>query len=334
MAGVIPHKHKMITVFLGAGFSKVGGVPLASQLFDRKPDIDRITRHKLIERVLSDWVRWQEKNKGQPEEYLAFLQEYRGQKWLDAVWYVSLVVALEMGRVERIGMNRTITRHNINRTTQIESHEIFWSTIFQRTYNVGVITTNYDILPERGLRCELRPRVSRPGFHYGNGTEKLAGGGYPSYAHIQKIAISGTVPILKLHGSVSWSFREGELIHYHDCRPAIRGDAAVVAPVTSKTLPKFLEAIWKQAAEVLSSSATWIVVGYSLPEYDLLVRQLLIENSTHQPRIHIFDPNKEVASKYKVLLPSTTILMHLGLPNGLGELESIVTEACEIENTV
>jgi hypothetical protein len=75
-------------------------------------------------------------------------------------------------------------------------------------------------------------------------------------------------------------------------------------------------------------------VGYSLPEYDLLVRQLLIENSTHQPRIHIFDPNKEVASKYKVLLPSTTILMHLGLPNGLGELKSIVTEACEIENTV
>ena len=109
----------------------MGGVPLASQLFDHKPDIDRITRHKLIERVLSDWVRWQEKNKGQPEEYLAFLQEYRGQKWLDAVWYVSLVVALEMGRVERVGINRTITRHNINRTTQIESHEIFWSTIFQ-----------------------------------------------------------------------------------------------------------------------------------------------------------------------------------------------------------
>lgn len=322
----------MLAVFLGAGFSYVGGVPLASQLFDYKPDVDRITRQRLIECVISDWERWHEKNGGQPEEYLAFLQEHGGRKWLDAVWYVSLVIALEMGKVEYVGMNRTITRHNINRTTRIEAHETFWSTIFRRTYNVGVVTTNYDVFPERGLRHEPRPRVPRPGFHYGNSTENLAGGGYPSYAHIQKITVSGSVPLLKLHGSVSWSFREGKLIHYHDCRSAIRGDAAILAPVTAKTLPKYLNGLWEQAAEVLSSSATWIIVGYSLPEYDLLVRQLLVENAAHQPEIHVFDPNSDVSRKYKVLLPAATIQAHPGLPNGLDALESIVTNDCARES--
>lgn len=322
----------MLAIFLGAGFSHVGGVPLAPQLFGHKPDVDRITRQQLVERVMSDWEKWHARNGGQPEEYLAFLQEHAERKWLDAVWYVSLVIALEMGRVQYVGMNRTITRHNINRTTQVETHEMFWSTIFRQTYEVSVITTNYDVLPERGLRHEPRPRVPRPGFHYGNGAEHLAGGGYPSYAHIQKITISGSVPILKLHGSVSWSFRAGKLIHYHDCRPAIRGDAAIVAPVTAKTLPKYLNSIWDQAAEVLSSSATWIIVGYSLPEYDLLVRRLLAENSAHQPRIHVFDPNSDVARKYKALLPAASIQAHPGLPNGLDALESIVTKICERES--
>lgn len=316
----------MITVFLGAGFSYVGNVPLASQLFDSQPEVDRITRQRLLARVLSDWEKWHSKHGGQPEEYLAYLQKRGGRKWLDAVWYVALIIALAMGRVEYVGVNLTITRHNINRTTKIEAHETFWSTIFRRTYDVAVLTTNYDILPERGLRHEIRPRAHRPGFHYGKGTEELAGGGYPSYAHIHKITASGSVPVLKLHGSVSWSFRDGELIHYHDCRPAIRGDAAIVAPVTAKTLPTYLKETWAQAAGALSSSVIWIVVGYSLPVYDLLVRQLFKENSAHQPEIHVFDPNPEISLRYMELLPKINVHSHLGLTDGLDDLIAIVNE--------
>lgn len=319
----------MIAVFLGAGFSSIGGVPLATQLFDNEPQVDRITRQRLVERVLEDWERWHKKHNGQPEQYLAFTQEYGGRRWLDAVWYVALVIALRMGRVEYVGQNRTITRHNVDRTTRIDAHEKFWTTIFRQTYNVGVITTNYDILPERGLRHIPRPRVPRPGFNYGNGPIQLAGGGYPSYTHIRKIVASGSVPILKLHGSVSWSFNKGKLTRYHDCRPAIRGDAAIVAPVTTKTLPKYLESIWKQAGQILSSAMLWIFVGYSLPEYDLLVRHLLASNSAHGPEVHIFDPNREVAEKFKSLLPSAALLAHSGLPDGLQSLESVVSSGCK-----
>jgi len=318
----------MITVFLGAGFSYLGGVPLAGQLFDHEPEVDRITRQQLVERVLENWRRWQRKTEGQPEEYLAFVQQDGGRRWLDATWYVGLVIALKMGKVEYVGVNRTITRHNLNRTSGIDVHEVFWSTIFRRTSEVAVITTNYDILAERGLRHEPRPRALRSGFHYGDGSERLAGGGYPSYAHIQKITVSGTIPLLKLHSSISWSFREGNIIRYHDCRPAIRGDAAIVAPVVAKALPKYLKCIWASAGEALRSSATWIVVGYSLPKYDLLVRELLANNSVEGPRVHVFDPNPEIAVRYRSLLTTAKIQSHPGLPEGVSDLQTILASAC------
>jgi hypothetical protein len=313
-----------IAIFLGAGFSAVGGAPLASQLFDSQPVVDRITRQRLVERVLTQWNDWESRHRGAPEEYLAFLQEKGGRGWRDALWYVGLIIALRMGRLEYVGMQPTITRHNIDRTTRIGPHEDFWSTIFRRTEEVGVITTNYDVLAERGLRHEPRPRVPRPGFHYGGGLEYLEGGGYPSYAHIQRISASGQVPLLKLHGSVSWSYRGEQLLHYHDCRPAIRGDAAIVAPVTAKVLPHYLRDLWEKAHSILAASSTWLVVGYSLPEYDELIRELFVESLAQETTVHIFNPDLEVVGKFSGLLRGAMVHAHAGLPEGLKDLEQVL----------
>jgi len=314
----------MITILLGAGFSAPANVPLASQLFDAKPDVDRVTRQRLVDRVLRLWKEWKDRNGCSPEEYLADLQEGAGRAWRDAQWYVGLVIALAMGRVEVVGMKPTITRHNLNRTTGVQAHEAFWTTIFRRTEDISVLTTNYDILPERGIRHERRPRVPRPGFHYGWGAEPLAGGGYPSYSHIQRISAAGTVPIYKLHGSVSWSYRNGQLVRYYDCRPAIRGDAAIVAPVTVKALPTYLESVWTNAASALSSSHTWLVVGYSLPEYDALVRELLRDSVRDNLVVHVLDPDPAAAQRFQSLLGGCTVVPHEGLPNGIRDLESIL----------
>lgn len=313
----------MITIFLGAGFSYVGGVPLASQLFDEEPRVDRITRQQLVSRVVRGWKDWHSKVGGTPEEYLAHLQKGGSRSWDDAVWYVALAITLRTARIEFVGRQLTITRHNIDRTTQIGIHENFWSAIFQHAQDVGVITTNYDILAERGLRHEPRPRVPRPGFNYGFGAEYLKGGGYPSYSHLQRISARGSVPLLKLHGSVSWSFENGTLTKYHDCRPAIRGNPAIVAPITHKSLPGYLNPTWNLAADILANSETWIFVGYSLPTYDLLVRQLLTDNSQHRPIVHVFDPDIRVGKEYQVLLPRATIHTHGGLPEGLNDLPKI-----------
>lgn len=319
----------MITVFLGAGFSSLGGVPLAGGLFDKEPEVDGVTRQRLVTRVLGRWDAWRKKHRGSPEEYLAYLQNSGSREWLDAVWYVSLVIALKMGRVEDVGIRRTITRHNVDRTTSVPKHEEFWSCIFRKTKSVSVLTTNYDILAERGLRNAPRPRVPRPGFHYGDGREHLAGGGYPSYTHIRKITVTGSVPLLKLHGSVSWSYQKGKLIHYHDCRPAVRGDAAILAPVTEKKMPQYLQPVWAKARTALSQAPIWIFVGYSLPEYDHLVLKLLRDSSGHQPEIYVFDPESSVAERYSHLLGSK-VVANPGLPDGMRMLKEIAERAARM----
>ena len=58
-----------IAVILGAGFS-AAAVPLASQLFDRRPDVDRLVRQRLVERVTHEWGLWHARTGGSPEEYL------------------------------------------------------------------------------------------------------------------------------------------------------------------------------------------------------------------------------------------------------------------------
>lgn len=211
---------------------------------------------------------------------------------------MGLIITIAIGQLRYVGGQLAIVSHNLNRTTGKAVYEEFWSEVFTRTSDVAVITTNYDVLPERGLRFQPRPRKHRPGFHYGNGPEELSGSGYPSFSHIQRIKISGAVPLFKLHGSISWSLEQGNLIKYFDCRPAIRGDAAIVAPVTNKTIPSFLHSTWQQAGDALAHSEKWLIVGYSLPEYDQAVRQLFKNKSAHRPSIHIFDPNKDIAHRF------------------------------------
>ena len=309
-----------VAVVLGAGFSAVANVPLANQLFANRPEVDGVIRRRLVDRVISRWDAWQSKHKGAAEEYLAELAESNAKEFQDAAQFVGLTIALKMGQLQRVGLKLKVTKHNLDRRSD-PSLERFWDALFGNQSDVSVITTNFDILAERGLRHEPRPRAKRPGFHYGCGPEPLKGGGYPSYAHIQRIVTKGQVPLLKLHGSISWSVRNNVLERYHDCRPAIRGDAAIVAPIVEKTVPKFLKPTWGAAREQLSAAGTWIVVGYSLPSYDEAVRSLLQDAASHETAIHVFDPDRSVASRFRDLSPN--VHSHPGLPDGVNELEEL-----------
>jgi len=319
----------MIAVFFGAGFSAVSGVPLASQIFDPRPEIDRISRHRLMERVEAGWDDWRARTGGAPEEYLAHLESSgAGGQWRDATWYVSLVIALSLGSIKPISFTqqRTIVQTNLNRTSRIPSHEDIWTALFRHTEDVTVITTNYDILAERGLRNTPRPRRHRPGFHYGFGPERLLGSGAPSFSHIRPIMASGRIPLLKLHGSVSWSFDGNRIRRYFDCRPAVQGKALIVAPVTEKSVPRYLQPIWDKAAQALSESNIWLIIGYSFPAYDETVNQLFVQNGGHSPRVHILNPDSAVVGRVQLLMPSATVVGHPRLPEGIGSLPAILRQ--------
>ena len=295
----------------------------SSHLLDHRPNVDRVIRKRLVDRVITRWEAWHSQKGGETEEYLAELSRTNQRELHDAVWFVGLAVALRMGQLQTVGANLEVIKHNLDRTSVHELEE-FWNILFRARANVSVTTTNFDVLAERGLRTVPRPKVPRPGFHYGFGPEDLQGGGYPSYSHIHKIGTTGHVPLLKLHGSVSWSVRNGELVKYHDCRPAIRGDAAIVAPIVEKTIPEYLRPTWEAAKNHLGRARTWIVVGYSLPHYDQAVRALLLEATSPDTTIHIFDPDSAVASRFRDL--TFNVRLHPGLPDGIDELNDMLKQ--------
>ena len=309
-----------VAVILGAGFSAPAGVPLASHLFDRRPAVDRLVRQRLVERVTHEWRVWYARTGGSPEEYLAGLAARGGIMWREAVWFVSVVIATRMGKLRPIRGQHTLTAHYIQKKSPAVLEQ-FWSTLFRTRTDVSVITTNYDILPERGLRNVPRPRVHRPGFHYGFGSETLLGGGFPNLDGYPSY-VAGQVPLLKLHGSVSWSFERGRLVKYHDCRPAMRGDPAIVAPIVGKTVPHLLRPTWRVAGSCLARAPTWVVVGYSLPVYDELVRELFVAAATPATTVHVLDPDPTVCQRFRALLPKARVYLHPGLPEGTAALGS------------
>ena len=314
----------MIAVFLGAGFSLLGGVPLASHLFDEEPYVDTISRAKLVERVRDGWERWHERTRGAPEEYLTHLEAWGGQQWRDAVWYVALVITLGMRGVRVAGQRQVITHHSISLANNIPEQEEFWQVLFGKTTDVSVMTTNYDILAERGLRLKSKPRLPRPGFHYGDGPEQLSGGSHPGIFHSPTPLAEGTVPILKLHGSVSWSLGKSGIDRYHDCRPAIRGNPAIIAPANEKRIPSLFREIWGRAGAALAASRVWIIVGYSFPEYDEAINALFRSNAFHQPKVHVLNPDASAARRLSNILPNVDIRPHAGLPEALYDLPEIL----------
>ena len=309
----------MITVFLGAGFSAVAGVPLTSQLFDTHPYADSLLRADLIRRVQDRWERWNAKYGGTPEEYLAHLDQHYPVDVREAIWYVALVVTLSMPKVRPISGRGKIGAHSIGLTSGIAVHDEFWTQIFRKTREVSVITTNYDVLAEREIRLGPRLRIPRPGFHYGNGPEDLRGRPDGIY-RVRTMRACGTVPIYKLHGSISWTIRGSTLYRFHDCRPAVRGDAALIAPTTRKHVPEAFRSLWNCAGLALRNSCTWIVVGYSFPDYDRAVNELLQSNSSHNPRVHIFNPDSDVVGRARTLLRGIEVSEHGGLPDALPDI--------------
>lgn len=314
----------MTVIFLGAGFSFLGGVPLASQLFNEKPNVDTISREKLIERVRDGWHRWHKRTQGTPEEYLAHLESWGGKQWRDAVWYVALVVTLGMRGVRVTGRRQVVTNHTISLANRVAEQEDFWSTLFRITADVCILTTNYDILAERSLRLKSKPRLPRPGFNYGDGSEQLLGGSHPGVFHSPPPRAEGTVPILKLHGSVSWSLGKSGIEYYHDCRPSVRGNPAIIAPANEKQVPSPFRAVWAKAAAALAASKVWIIVGYSFPQYDEAINELFRSNALHKPRVHILNPDTDVAGRLSNILPNVDVRLHPGLPEATSDIPEIL----------
>jgi hypothetical protein len=132
------------------------------------------------------------------------------------------------------------------------------------------------------------------------------------------------VPLMKVHGSLNWIVRVGEISIYQDARAAFRrgGDAAIVPPMPEKEIPTWLHPVWTEAERYLAHADCWVVCGYSLPQYDMAMREMLSRAAVGKRKtLFLLDPvSEQLRPRWQEVAPQAEIGCLLGLPAGTAQL--------------
>jgi hypothetical protein len=185
----------------------------------------------------------------------------------------------------------------------------------------SVITLNYDLALDYALYRE---------------------GMQPAYWLSDEMHPSGSIKVLKLHGSLNWGrCRCGKVAPWnlvsffqnrgwnlnllgvepipsmmlnipdlfqnfqHGCGAMVGGDPVVVPPTWNKTNNQLLQNVWRHAANELSEARYVVFIGYSFPDTDLYFRYLLalgLAGDTRIRRIIVVDPDPGPAEKLTRML--------------------------------
>ena len=322
-----------VACFLGAGFSYAARVPLAKDLFQSNYVLALSERSQTrFDAVLTAYREWHALHpSGHAEEFMGELYRRHVANaapiWRWAVEYIGAVIASPGTPPSSLNRNPRYS-NRLNRPSTVDAHRRFWATITRKFNEVAVLTTNYDILIEQGLRHKPFRRPPAPGCFYG-GFERpqmLKGAAQPfsAWSPEELIELTGSVPVFKLHGSLNWSLESGRLVMYQDLRAAFRngGNAAIVPPIPDKELPLWLKPVWTQAEIALRQSQVWIICGYSVLPYDVSVQALLKESSSDGGReVVVSSPDaKEICHRLSDLLPNSKLIAIEGLPDGIDNL--------------
>lgn len=335
---------------IGAGYSSLAGLPMASKLFDKVPKADSKSNRNCFAKVKSHYDQWHKLNAScGPEEYLSEL--YLNQSSLfplfenhpepysnssssspsfqELVRFITAVLGVPGFR----SMLPSTWRYqkSVLNQTHCEIHRTFWRIILDCNVDCAVVTTNYDIQIERCLRNRTMIRVFGPGCHYG-GIPKpqfLNGGLGKIRSNYIQAEMDGPIPVMKLHGSLNWCLHENMIRIYHDVRPAhrIKDSAAIIPPIKEKYIPSWAKQIWIEAEKHLSVADTWIICGYSLPEYDTPIRELISRAAHEKLRdVVIIDPHaRDLLARYLSVLGNANVICLQGLPDCLDELYRTLT---------
>lgn len=113
---------------------------------------------------------------------------------------------------------------------------------------------------------------------------------------------TGSILLLKLHGSLNW--RQPSIPLRLRADPYREVGAGVIAPpLTNKPVEdEPFRSIWREARRVVGRMRRLIIIGYSMPDADGLVRTLLVTDlSPYLEDIIIVDPSDQVREKHVAL---------------------------------
>ena len=279
----------------GAGFAKwAAGLPLARELFDFKIDPFGQREQVRLRYVRELKTSWDAANPSrQSEEFVSYAlnrdprsaaavrwyivrrlsEPYIWREWHAGRWRRHVLMIDEDRKRERPGVNAV--RRYVNQLTSAGLS--------------GIVTPNYDLLFEYALGSN--------GFNYGIPGECLHGRGpYPVSQWRSPVALGGSLPIAKIHGSISWD-EEGR---YTDGRRGLSGEALIVAPGHGKGAPETLAREWELTATLLRAVRRILVFGFAFNPYDTALLEHLAVNGGTIEEVRIIDVNPNVAAVRRV----------------------------------
>jgi hypothetical protein len=135
-----------------------------------------------------------------------------------------------------------------------------------------VISLNYDCLMDQALREHAGARFSAERLGYG---VPIASGASAWAGSARGRVPNGSISLLKLHGSLNWDSAAAPLrLRASVYEPVAAG--VIQPPLTNKPIREEpFQSVWKRARTAVRSARRLILVGYSMPVADGLVRSLL-----------------------------------------------------------
>jgi len=172
-----------------------------------------------------------------------------------------------------------------------------------------LITFNYDTVIE-----ESWPELA-PGWRPRDGYGLSAAGSTHDWARAWKDAHPNSVTpsrvaLLKLHGSINWTLYPTREVRLKDrpyvVRSGIVDKCSVLPPGWHKQIHvNPYRTLWRQARLRLESCSALAIIGYSLPEADVLAKALFAEVSRLRAarkqflrHLHIADPSAAVKNRF------------------------------------
>lgn len=180
-----------------------------------------------------------------------------------------------------------------------------------------LITFNYDtVIEESFLNNEI---VWDPGDGYGVDASGRTKGWAKSWRARREVSgsVQSTVKLLKLHGSLNWTLYQTNKVRLKPMPYVVRSRRG--APVTDKCsiLPpgwhKRIDRnpyrqLWREARLRLESCSSLAIIGYSLPDADLLAKALFAEVSRLRAarkqfleHLYVADPSDAVKDRLVTL---------------------------------
>lgn len=109
----------------------------------------------------------------------------------------------------------------------------------------------------------------------------------------------GSILLLKLHGSLNWASPNVDLVLREDPYQPV-ADGVIAPPLTNKPVTANpFRPLWQTARRVVGAMRRLIVIGYSLPEADGLIRTLLATDLSRElEEILIVDPSRATQTRH------------------------------------